>query len=726
MSGKSQGRAFVWWIAGALILIAAILLAAHINRDSIARRAANSYLKEQGIVVDDVSIDNLSANHVSFSSISIELENGAIVRVLDVSLPYDRTAESTNALTIGGLEISPGDQPSEPGALVRMYEHAVNLPRTVPVARFEVGKAQYGTAPPFEGISWSSDDRNQSVDFSFLGLQFNADISVENQEPLIKLIAHDESDRKAIECELLAGRLDGNVSFNGPCEFDMGSLLPVLQVTGAMPANIVELDATFRGPVTVGLSGKDSNNIEFAVEPALEQELSVVYANDTSEQTKVVAHSVSNSRFQLSYPSLEWQAQVDNGDVVVSNMDFDGVPIGVTEATCSSGITCTMIASISSVDYASDSWALSNVSGTVPLMVDIADESTVYATAESEFSGKLTLNNPGFGIESVTSDLIARIRSLEIGASGQKISTQADIRAEHDFEELQLSEFLVNWRHPLNVVGGTASLSATVEWSTEGSEIAYDGSASITFRELSGNYGEAAIAGLSADVELRLDNQQGITVSPTVIRAQLLEVGIPIENVTAEIAPDAGAQTLHVSGLSMSALGGEIIARPFDYSLEEQSAVVMLQPESIQLQFIVSLAEFESVDITGSVSGLLPVNIRGNKVIIDGGKIESDEPGGVIRYRSPAGEEALDMDSQFGIVTRALSNFQYESLLSDVDYSESGDLVLQMTIKGINPDMDPNQPVILNIGVENNIPQLMRSLLATRSIEDILENRTNK
>ena len=84
------------------------------------------------------------------------------------------------------------------------------------------------------------------------------------------------------------------------------------------------------------------------------------------------------------------------------------------------------------------------------------------------------------------------------------------------------------------------------------------------------------------------------------------------------------------------------------------------------------------------------------------------------------------MDSQLGIVTRALSNFQYESLLSDVDYSEAGDLVLQMTIKGINPDMDPTQPVVLNLGVENNVPQLMRSLLATRSIEDILENRANK
>jgi hypothetical protein len=61
-----------------------------------------------------------------------------------------------------------------------------------------------------------------------------------------------------------------------------------------------------------------------------------------------------------------------------------------------------------------------------------------------------------------------------------------------------------------------------------------------------------------------------------------------------------------------------------------------------------------------------------------------------------------------------------------VDYTEQGDLLLQMRLAGINPDMDANQPVNLNLGVENNIPQLLRSLQATRAIEDILESRGGK
>ena len=75
-------------------------------------------------------------------------------------------------------------------------------------------------------------------------------------------------------------------------------------------------------------------------------------------------------------------------------------------------------------------------------------------------------------------------------------------------------------------------------------------------------------------------------------------------------------------------------------------------------------------------------------------------------------------------VTRSLENFQFETLSSEVSYTEAGDLELQMRMRGINPDIDPLQPIILNLGVENNIPQLLRSLQAVRSIEDILERET--
>ena len=86
----------------------------------------------------------------------------------------------------------------------------------------------------------------------------------------------------------------------------------------------------------------------------------------------------------------------------------------------------------------------------------------------------------------------------------------------------------------------------------------------------------------------------------------------------------------------------------------------------------------------------------------------------------------MDDGSQLGVVTRTLRNFEFDSLSSAVEYSEDGDLVLKMRLEGINPDVDPTQPVILNLNIENNVPQMLRSLQATRSIEDVLEQRLSK
>jgi hypothetical protein len=49
-----------------------------------------------------------------------------------------------------------------------------------------------------------------------------------------------------------------------------------------------------------------------------------------------------------------------------------------------------------------------------------------------------------------------------------------------------------------------------------------------------------------------------------------------------------------------------------------------------------------------------------------------------------------------------------------------------MQIAGRNPDLEENRPVILNLGVENNIPKMLKSLQAARAVEEILEKRIQK
>ena len=129
-----------------------------------------------------------------------------------------------------------------------------------------------------------------------------------------------------------------------------------------------------------------------------------------------------------------------------------------------------------------------------------------------------------------------------------------------------------------------------------------------------------------------------------------------------------------------------------------------------------------SIEVSGRIGATLPVTIEGDTIIIDDGALFGEAPGGVIRYLPGADADSAD-GSSLGFAMRALSNFKYESLTSEVDYSGDGDLNLQLHLTGRNPDLDENRPVVLNLGIENNVPDMLRSLRATRAVEDVLGKR---
>ncbi|MCH8278868.1 MAG: YdbH domain-containing protein, partial [Proteobacteria bacterium] len=290
------------------------------------------------------------------------------------------------------------------------------------------------------------------------------------------------------------------------------------------------------------------------------------------------------------------------------------------------------------------------------------------------------------------------------------------------FGRRKLSGHFLEWSHAWDIVAGSWTTDIEMDWYTGNDPITYSGTMAHRARVLAGNYNDYVFSGLNTTLTGNLDSATGVTLLPSSIELELFDVGLPLKQITADFELDIEQQALGVQNLSMSVLGGKLLVDPFRFDLREERNDLVLRPQSIQLQFMAELAELESIELSGSLSGVLPVTILNDNVTIVDGRLENDPPGGVIRYLSGAAAEgAADADSGIGLVSRALGNFQFDSLTADVNYTENGDLMLQMRLTGVNPDMDANQPVILNLGVENNIPQLLRSLRATRSIEEILE-----
>ena len=287
------------------------------------------------------------------------------------------------------------------------------------------------------------------------------------------------------------------------------------------------------------------------------------------------------------------------------------------------------------------------------------------------------------------------------------------------FDQRSLSTRLTSWPYTWDLVAGTWTVDATLLGAADN----YSGSMKHTVRALAGNYGDVAFAGLGGNVTIDVESPASFTVPTATMAMALLDIGLPLENISAGFSVDRHRK-LHVDTLSMSALGGQITVDPFQYAAGGEESLLLVRPQSVQLQFMAALAGFEAIELSGSLSGMLPVSVTDDSITITDGMLENDPPGGVIRYRSGAAIEANAPQSGLDIATTALANFEFDSLKSDVNYSADGDLALQMRLTGVNPDYDASQPINLNLGVENNIPELLRSLQAIRSIEDVLERGT--
>ena len=294
-----------------------------------------------------------------------------------------------------------------------------------------------------------------------------------------------------------------------------------------------------------------------------------------------------------------------------------------------------------------------------------------------------------------------------------------------DFRLSSLTDFVPKPPFPVEIAYGKLIPGISLAWEETDAGISINGQVLFALQDLGGSYRDNAFVGLDTEVSARIDTVTGTEIAPASLSLRLAEVGLPVENISFDYQIDLDSNAVGIEQLRLDLLGGAVAADDFTYSLGGETSLVMLQATGIQLQLMVDILEFDDLAMTGAVSGVLPVKLSNEGITIADGRMESEAAGGVIRYAS--GDATLSpgvLGSLPDVVTQALKNFKFDSLTSAVEYDNVGDLVLQMRLSGVNPDVDPTQPIIFNLGVENNVPEMLRSLRAIRSIEDILEQRT--
>jgi len=333
--------------------------------------------------------------------------------------------------------------------------------------------------------------------------------------------------------------------------------------------------------------------------------------------------------------------------------------------------------------------------------------------------GKLALDGPVLEATLSTSGLFA---DGEINASANLAegSGQLQLRgASLSFASATLADRVRPWGRNWNLTDGTLALDLDAAWA-ESARLR--GNATIHAANLAGYYSDTAIAGGTTTLAARYDSIAGLRMDPAHLSVALVDMGIPVKNLAADYTLYPDEPAVDVENLQMSAFGGSVYADPFSFHTGSGSNTLLVHAKSLQLAELLTVNEIKAIEVTGKIGGDLPVTIANGGITVENGNLDGEPPGGVIRYLPGIEAEAADV-SGIGIATRALSNFEYETLTAAVEYSAAGDLRLQMQLKGRNPDLDDGRPVVLNLGVENNVPQLLRSLQATRAVEEILQRR---
>jgi hypothetical protein len=70
------------------------------------------------------------------------------------------------------------------------------------------------------------------------------------------------------------------------------------------------------------------------------------------------------------------------------------------------------------------------------------------------------------------------------------------------------------------------------------------------------------------------------------------------------------------------------------------------------------------------------------------------------------------------VAANALRNYHFTELESDVEYKPDGQLELRLALKGKSPELNTSRPVHVNLTLEQNVLELLKSLQMVNTIEE--------
>jgi len=282
------------------------------------------------------------------------------------------------------------------------------------------------------------------------------------------------------------------------------------------------------------------------------------------------------------------------------------------------------------------------------------------------------------------------------------------------------------WPELLTLSQGKANAKGNLHFDIDSSSLVSSDS-QIALQDIKGIYDTTLFDGLTA--ELRVETQgEKLTLGSDNVKIKTINKGFVGGPFDAAGNYQAEFENLSQGRLNLQRLQGKVMdgsvsiaAQQFDLSQPKQTFVVDVK--AIDLTSL--LKQYPSSELSGDgrISGQIPISWSDQGISIAKGAVAAEPPGGRIHYESERVRNLANSQQSLQIVTKALEDFHYTVLASELSYDESGQLMLSLRLEGRNPAVENGRPINFNINIEEDLPALIASIQLSSQLSDKIKNR---
>ncbi len=279
----------------------------------------------------------------------------------------------------------------------------------------------------------------------------------------------------------------------------------------------------------------------------------------------------------------------------------------------------------------------------------------------------------------------------------------------------------------LNILNGYANAQGWLNYQKQGEKWQLTPDVMLTINQLAGVYDNSSVF---EDWNLHLTlhrpenkdyllaaNLRGAAFNPGVKIQQLLASG------QMQVPEDLQSFQLKVHQINANLFAGRIYTPPFVYASKKKVNAISVVAEGLSLTQIAQLSKGSKVSASGTLDGAIPILLDAKGVNVPNAKLFARAPGGLVKFKSGAGDSLKQSNAVVGIAIDALANFHYNQLNIEANYQPKGDMLAKLKFTGFNPDFFDGQATNLNVNLTSNLLDLLES---ARIADNLIENIEDK